>query len=212
MKILVIGASKGIGLKTVRYALDRGHEVRAFARSAEKIDIDDPKLERRTGDALNAEDVGEAVKGVDAVIVALGIAKTPQALIQPTTLFSGATEVLLPAMKAAGVNRLLAVTGFGAGDSRTAMSRFEKMGFKLVFERAYADKSKQEEMIRASGLDWTIARPGILTDGTASHSYEVQVEPETWHNGLISRGDVAHFLVHAAEDGSYIGQAPVLTR
>ncbi|TCP61632.1 putative NADH-flavin reductase [Rhodovulum bhavnagarense] len=212
MKLLVIGASKGIGLETVRYALDRGHEVRAFARSAEKIGIDDTGLERRTGDALDAADVGAAVKDVDAVIVALGIAKTPQALVRPTTLFSEATEILLPAMKTAGVNRLLVVTGFGAGDSRAAMSTVEKLGFKLVFERAYADKTKQEEMIRASGLDWTIARPGILTDGKPTHAYEVQVDPATWHNGLIARGDVAHFLVHAAEDNAHIGQAPVLTR
>ncbi|MEX5728068.1 uncharacterized protein Ga0609869_001421 [Rhodovulum iodosum] len=212
MKLLVIGASHGIGLETVRYALQRGHEVRAFARSAQTIALDDPKLDKHAGDALNAEDVAEAVKGVDAVIVALGLPKTMQAMIKPTTLFSDATRVVIAAMAGSGVRRLLAVTGFGAGDSRARLSTFESIPFRAILGRAYADKGVQEAMIRESGLDWTIARPGILTNRPPSHSYEVLVEPESWRNGLISRGDVAHFLVHAAEDGGHIGEAPVLIR
>lgn len=212
MRFLVIGASKGIGLEVVRYGLERGHEIRAFARSADKIDIEDPKLEKRVGDALDAEDVANALSGVDAVIVALGVPKTLGALARPTTLFSDATRTLLPAMSAAGVRRLLVVTGFGAGDSRSKISTVEKLPFRAFLGRAYADKSVQEELVRESGLDWTIARPGILMNRPASKAYEVLVEPEDWHNGLISRGDVAHFLVHAAEDGSYVGKAPVLIR
>jgi len=212
MRLLVIGASKGIGLETVRYALQRGHDVRAFARSADRIGIEDDRLEKLTGDALNPEDVAAALKGVDAVIVALGIPKTLAGITERTTLFSDATRVLLPAMAAAGVRRLLVVTGFGAGDSKDRISTVEKIPFKTLLGRAYADKDVQEEMIRASDLDWTIARPGILMNRPPSHAYEVLVEPETWRNGLISRGDVAHFLVHAAEDGSHVHQAPVLIR
>ncbi|MBL3570150.1 NAD-dependent epimerase/dehydratase family protein [Rhodovulum sp. BSW8] len=212
MKLLVIGASKGIGLETVRYALGRGHDVRAFARRAEGIAIDDPKLEKVTGDAGDAAAVKAAVQGVDAVVMTLGLPKTLPAMMRKTTLFSDATRVLLPAMKSSGVRRLLAVTGFGAGDSKAKMSTVEKLGFKALLERAYADKTAQERLIRESGLDWTIARPGILTSTAPSHAYDVLVEPETWHNGLISRGDVAHFLVHAAEDASHIGEAPVLIR
>jgi len=211
MRLLVIGASKGIGLETVRYALSRDHEVRAFARGAEGIALDDPRLEKVAGDALNAEDVAGALKGVDAVIMALGVPKTMKGL-GPTTLFSDATRNLLPAMAAAGVKRLLVVTGFGAGDSKTRMSTVEKIPFKTLLGRAYADKDVQEELIKASNLDWTIARPGILTNRPASHAYEVLVTPEEWRNGLISRGDVAHFLVTAAEDGSHVGEAPVLIR
>ncbi|MBN2907446.1 MAG: SDR family oxidoreductase [Rhodobacteraceae bacterium] len=211
MKFLIIGASKGIGLETVTYALGRGHDVRAFARHPEAIAIDTPKLEKFAGDATKAEDVAKALAGVDAVIMTLGVPKTVQGLGK-TTLFSDATRVLLPAMSQAGVRRLLVVTGFGAGDSKAKMSTVEKLPFRALLGRAYADKDVQEEMIRASDLDWTIARPGILMNRPASHAYEVLVEPETWRNGLISRGDVAHFLVHAAEEGSHIGQAPVLIR
>lgn len=211
MRFLVIGASRGIGLETVRYALGRGHEVRAFARSAGGIGIDDPALEKVDGDARDAEDVAAALKDVDAVMLTLGLPKTLKGL-GPTTLFSDATRVLLAAMAAAGVKRLLVVTGFGAGDSKAKMSTVEKIPFKSLLGRAYADKDVQEELIKASGLDWTIARPGILTNRPPSHSYDVLVTPDSWRNGLISRGDVAHFLVHTAEDGTHVGEAPVLIR
>jgi uncharacterized protein YbjT (DUF2867 family) len=70
----------------------------------------------------------------------------------------------------------------------------------------------QEDLIKGADLDWTIARPGILTDNAMTGKYEVLVSPGTWRQGVISRADVAHFLVHAAEDGSHIRETPALQR
>jgi uncharacterized protein YbjT (DUF2867 family) len=84
--------------------------------------------------------------------------------------------------------------------------------FKAILGRAYADKAVQEDLIKASSLDWTIARPGILTDNKGTGRYNVLVEPESWRQGVISRADVAHFLVGAAETGSHVHQTPALQR
>jgi uncharacterized protein YbjT (DUF2867 family) len=211
MRIAVIGASRGIGRKVVEYALERGHAVRAVARSAESIEIGADGFEPVAGDATDPEVLARAVAGVDAVILCLGVPRDIRAL-KPTTLFSTATQALIPVMEDAGVRRLLTVTGFGAGDSYGKLSTPEKITFKLFLGRAYADKAIQEDLIRGSTLDWTIARPGILTDAPMSGKYQVLVEPETWRQGIIGRADVAHFLVHAAEDGSYIGKTPALQR
>lgn len=211
MKITVIGASRGIGRKVVDYALTRGHTVRALARSADSMGIDAPGFEPVAGDATDPVALARAVEGADAVILTLGVPRDLRAL-KRTTLFSDATRALIPAMEAAGVRRLLAVTGFGAGDSAAKLSSLEKIPFRLFLGRAYADKAVQEDMIRASGLDWTIARPGILNDNAMSGKYKVLVEPETWRQGIISRADVAHFLVHAVEDGSHIGKTPAIQR
>ena len=211
MKLTVIGASRGIGRKVVDYALSRGHSVRALARSADKMGIEAEGIEPIAGDATDPAALARAVEGADAVILTLGVPRDMRAL-KRTTLFSDATRALIPAMEAAGVKRLLAVTGFGAGDSAAKLSTVERIPFKLFLGRAYADKAVQEEMIRASGLDWTIARPGILNDNAMSGKYKVLVEPETWRQGIISRADVAHFLVHAAEDGSHIGKTPAIQR
>jgi putative NADH-flavin reductase len=70
--VLVVGASNGIGLETVKAALAAGYRMRAFARSAAEIELSDTNLERFSGDALKASDVEAALVGVDAVVQALG--------------------------------------------------------------------------------------------------------------------------------------------
>jgi putative NADH-flavin reductase len=72
-KVLIIGASKGIGLETVKRALKAGHSVRAVSRSATAIRLRDPKLEKLDGDALSRDTVEHALVGVDAVIQTLGV-------------------------------------------------------------------------------------------------------------------------------------------
>lgn len=208
--VLVMGASSGIGLAATRLALERGYAVRALARSVARIGLSDAALSKVTGDARNAADVRAALEGVDAVIQALGVPANMRMLTGPVDLFSAATRVLVPAMTAAGVRRLVAVTGFGAGDSRAAISPLQRPGFMLVFGRAYADKDVQERLIRESALDWVIARPGVLTNGAATGRYRVLADPAQWRNGIIARADVADFLVSQLDSDTYLRQAPVL--
>lgn len=208
MRVLIIGASKGIGLETTRQALESGHQVRALARSAPGMALSDPKLEKIRGDALRNEDVEAALIGVDVVIQTLGVGLGD--MFRPVHLFSDATRVLIAAMRAQGVKRLICVTGFGAGDSRASISPLQRLPFQIVFGRAYEDKSLQEGLIRESGLDWTIARPGVLTGGPRTGRYRILAEPSQWRNGLISRSDVADFLVRQIEDRTHLRKAPVL--
>lgn len=206
--VLVIGASKGIGLETVKAGLAAGHRVRAFARSASAMTLSKGGLERFSGDALNAGDVASALDGVDVVVQALGV--PVKNLLGPVTLFSDATNVLVPAMEKAGVRRVISVTGFGTGDSREAIGILQRVPFRIVFGRAYDDKDAQEMRIRKSGLDWTFVRPGVLTPGSATGRYKVLSDPSSWRNGLISRADVAHFIVSEIGRPSYVRKAVVL--
>lgn len=210
MRVLVIGASKGIGLETVRQALAAGYSVRALARSANSIELTDSRLEKVQGNALNAQDVAAALIGLDAVIMTLGVGLTD--MLRPVHLFSAATRVLIAAMKAQGLKRLICLTGFGAGESKASISCLQRLPFEMVFGRAYADKSVQEQLIQQSGLDWTIARPGVLTSGPCSGRYKILADASQWRNGIISRADVAEFLVRQIEDLSYVHKAPVLVR
>ena len=88
MKLLVIGASGGIGLEVVKQALSRGHEVRAFAPSADSIMHSNSRLEKRNGSALKVSDIASAMTGVDAVILTLGIRAGPGMVLGPVDLFS----------------------------------------------------------------------------------------------------------------------------
>ncbi|XYD11904.1 NAD(P)-binding oxidoreductase (plasmid) [Methylobacterium sp. NMS12] len=206
--VLVLGASKGIGLETVKAALAAGHGVRAFARSAAGIDLSDPGLERFTGDALDAGDVANALEGIDVVVQALGV--PVRDLLRPMRLFSDSTNVLVPAMERAGVSRLIAVTGFGAGDSRDAITPLQRLPFRLVFGHAYDDKDAQEMRIRRSGLAWTLVRPGVLTSAAATGRYQALTEPASWRGGLIGRADVAGYIVGQIAEPSHERRTVVL--
>jgi nucleoside-diphosphate-sugar epimerase len=116
--VLIIGASRGIGLETVKLALKAGHSVRAMARSASAIRLRDPKLKKLDGDALDQPTMERVLAGIDAVIQTLGVSPSPELIFGGTRLSSVATRVLVNAMEASAVKRLIRVTGFGAGDSR----------------------------------------------------------------------------------------------
>jgi putative NADH-flavin reductase len=212
-KVLIIGASRGLGLETVRVALRAGHNVRALARSAASIPIKDASLEKVSGDALDREKVRTAVQGIDAVVQTLGVRFSPRVVVGGTRLFSDSARVLVDAMTISAVKRLIAVTGLGAGDSRGHGGLlYDMLVFPLLLKRVYDDKDVQELIIRASSLDWTIVRPGLLTNGPATGQYRVLTRSQDWHAGSISRADVADFLVQQISDRSSIGATPLLIR
>jgi uncharacterized protein YbjT (DUF2867 family) len=212
-KILVIGASRGIGRETVRTALRAGYSVRALARSAASIPIKDAALENVSGDALDRNTIQDALKDVDVVIQTLGVDFSPRLIFEGTTLFSESTRILVDAMKAAGVKRLITVTGLGAGDSRGHGGfGYDWIVFPLLLKRVYDDKDVQEWIVRSSGLDWTIVRPGLLTNSPATGRYRILTTSKDWRFGVICGADVADFLVRQVDDRALIGATPLLIR
>ncbi len=209
--ILFLGATSGIGALAVQEASGRGIPVRAFARSAGRI-APSEFVEPAPGDARNPADLSAALAGMTAVIYALGIRERLAMLWEHETLFSESTGALLAAMEDGGVRRLVAVTGFGAGRSRAAMSSLERLGHGALLGRPYADKSCQEALIERSEFDWTIVRPVILTRGPRSGRLRVLREPSEWRNGLVARADVAAYLVDAIVHGRDIRRDVVLSR
>ena len=210
-KVLVMGASRGIGLETVKAALAQGHNVRALARHPQSIAVSHPNLEKIKGDALNPTQVKSALEHIDVVVQTLGVTAGLDMILGPVRLFSKSTSVLIPAMEEIGAKRLISVSGFGAGDSHARLGCLQGTVFRLILGQAYADKDIQEELIRESDLDWVIVRPVILTNGNRTGRYKIIIDPKKWRNGFISRKDVADFLVRQVDDERYLGQTPLLT-
>ena len=210
--LLIIGASGGIGRHAVRIALQEGHRVRGLSRSAGPIDGAGPEFEPVAGDATDADTVARALDGIDGVILTVGLKPSLRRTLLPVSLFSDSTRAVIAAMEATGVRRLVAVTGFGAGDSQAALSLPERLAHRLALGRAYDDKTRQEELIRASTLDWLIVRPTILTHGRGGGRYRVLRTQAEWRNGLIPRADVASFVVREAAAPTLVQETPVLAR
>ena len=152
-------------------------------RSAASIPIQDANLDTVSGDALDRDTIRDALRDVEVVIQTLGVNFAPKLIFEGTTLFSDSTRILVDAMKVAGVKRLIAVTGLGAGDSRGHGGFiYDAVVFPLLLKRVYDDKDVQEWIIKSSGLDWTIVRPGLLTNSDATGIYRVLTAPNSrWY-------------------------------
>jgi putative NADH-flavin reductase len=207
MKVAVLGASAGIGLQCVRLALQKGHEVVTLSRRVVPIP-DQIKLTRVQGSATNTSAVRTAMEGAEAVLMTLGT-KSPL----PTTMFSDSSRVVLRVLQEIGSSPILiALTGFGAGDSWSYNSLPMRILFTLVLKQVYVDKGRQEGLIADGYPRWEIVRPGRLTNGSMTGRYRVlDTLVDGMKMGAISRADVAQFLVAQAEQPTYLGKYPALT-
>lgn len=211
-RILVIGGSQGVGLAVCQAAIAKGHSVRAMSRRGRLPEDVGRTCEAFAGDARTSADVARALDGIDVVVQALGVPPSLDLVFKRVTLFSEATRVLLPEMKKAGVRKLVAVTGFGAGDSDGAINTLQRLPFKILLKNAYDDKSIQEALIASSDLEWLIVRPGVLMNCRASRNYNVLTRPSDWRNGIVARQDVADFIVKRIEANALNREKPVIIR
>lgn len=208
MKVLIIGATGGTGCQLVEQALTAGHDVTALVRNPGKIRARQERLRVVQGDILDFDSLDSAVAGQDAVLSSLGT----KAVFKPVKVFSEGTSNLLRAMTKHGVRRLICITGIGAGDSRGHGGFFyDKIILPIFLKRIYQDKDKQEELIRKSDRDWTIVRPGFLTNGPSTGSYRVLTDLTGATVGQISRADVAAFMLAQLSSDRYLRQTPLLT-
>jgi uncharacterized protein YbjT (DUF2867 family) len=206
VRILVVGASQGTGALTVAAALERGHDVTAFARSPQKLTLEHPRLTRRPGDFHDHASVDGAVQGHEAVIITASAVGMRAFRAQPR-YFSLGTGYVIEAMKTHGVRRLVVLSAIGVGDSRPLFNAFMRIVLiDLLLRLPYRDHERQERQVMESGLDWIIARPGRLTNRPAGHRYikKATIEPLPL---AISRADVADFLVEAVETDTWVRKA-----
>lgn len=208
MKLLVIGATRGIGRRLVEMALDEGHKVTALVRDPGRLPLSHDRLEVVKGDIRDKAAVRRAVEDQDAVCVTIGINPTRQ----PVRVFSEGTRNVIDAMAGNASNILICVTGIGAGDSRHHGGFFyDKIINPLLLKTIYEDKDRQEALVRKAKLDWVIVRPGFLTNGPLTGTYRTLTELEGIRAGKISRADVAHFILTEIKAKQYLSKTPLLT-
>ena len=211
MRVLVIGASQGLGRETVRKALAEGHRVTAFARHPERIGITHERLKLHAGDVLKLDDVKAAMKNQQAVIITLGL-PTKQAMgFGHSLVLSGGTANVIEAMERAGVNRLILETAIGAGESKHQIGWLYRFSLRGILRHIFREKDTQEALVRASKLDWTIVRPVTLTFGPETDEYLVDPPMSFGMFTQISRADVAAFMVEQLTDDSHLRKAVVVS-
>jgi putative NADH-flavin reductase len=201
VNLLIVGATGGTGQQLVTQALQRGHQVTALVRK-EPSGAPRPGLTTVLGNVLDASSLDRAVHGQDAVVSALG----HKQFFRPTRILSEGTRNLIGAMRRHGVRRFVCETALGISDAWWQMGLAYTLFVRpVVLPLYFWDKVRQEAVIRASELDWTIVRPGALTNGPKRGQYRHGPRVGHWLRTVrISRADVAAFMLDQLTDNRYV--------
>jgi len=198
-KLLVLGATGGIGRQVVSQALDAGHQVTAFVRHPDKMGIRHERLTLTIGDVTaGGSALSSAVRGQDAVISALGRGNSFKA----DGLMQRAVPSIISAMQTNHVRRLIFVSAMGVGDTSRDAPVMPRIFHRLLLRGIFADKRAAEDIIRRSDLDWTIVHPTGLTYGPLTGTYRIGEHLTMRGFPTISRADTAHFILRQVDDGS----------
>lgn len=198
--VFVLGASGGVGRQIVAQALARGHAVTAQTRDAGKLEDLNDAVQGISLEPTDTKALETALTGHDAVIFALGVKRLK------TTLFSDATRALLPAMKTAGLRRLIAITGVGAGETKGHGGFvYDRLIFPYITKHIYADKTVQEDLIEASDLDWAIVRPAPFSEKQSADKLLAitRIKADTKLR-RITKSEVATFVLNQMESDMYL--------
>jgi putative NADH-flavin reductase len=203
MRLLVLGATGGIGKYLLEYATARGHEVTAFARSPQKIALKSGRLRTVSGDLLNADQLAEVLPGHDAVLSAFG----------PSTLRRVRTrgqfgEVLSKALERSGVRRALVVSSALLFREQNALGNLLRA---TLFRNLIPDMTAMEAALERNGFEWTMVRPPRLTNGPLTQNYSV-ADGRLPKGMIISRACVADFMVKEAERPAHVRQIVGLSK
>jgi len=200
VRIGVIGSTGRTGRLVLGEGLRRGHAMTAFTRRPQELAGVRGLAAVIHGDGRSLDDIRRAVRGQDAVISIVSSEGRG-----PTTVMSDVTRALLAGMSEAGVRRLVTVSVYALQGHRPWIA----INFvRWLLRRPYADFARMERIVASSGLDWTIVRPPLLTNGPATGHVRSAAGMEDFAQGpySISRADLAATLVDLAEDSQHVGK------
>lgn len=203
MRIVIFGATGGLGRLLVDQALANGHTVTAFARNLDRLPATPTGLVGVAGNVLDREKVRAAVAGQDAVICAFGVRPGKN----PGRLYSQGTHIVVEAMGAQGVSRLICVSTWLVRESRRNAGPLVRIFVPVLQPQLFRDRERQEAEVRESQLNWTLVRPARLTDGPPTGRYRVGGDLKLSARSHVSRADVADFVLHELADPTYIREA-----
>lgn len=210
MDILIIGATGRTGRLVMRLALEQGHHVTAFVRSAEKLTQPLTGVRIVQGDARDQMMINNLISQhkFDAVVVAIG-----GATFKCSDVRAVSTKNIVDALEARSPStRLWVISSAGSNESMDQLGFFSRTFLNNILKGHISDHSKQEKLVQKSSLPYTIVRPTGLRDTTvvSDHDYMV-ITSEMIPTNNIRRGDLAHFIVNNIFNEKYIGKAVVLT-
>jgi putative NADH-flavin reductase len=202
MRIAIVGASGQTGKPLIEETLARGHDVIAIARSPEKIEFSDPRVEKRAGDGFDEASIIAALAGADAVITTVGKTNLRD---KRYNLSTAAHRSVVAGMRAHDIKRLVVISSIGAAQG-IKRKGWQRNVYLFLRRKYYRDMFQMEQELEASGVDVTILRAPALYNGPSNKNYRVLEDENYLHVLRISRADIAHFILDDVEKGTWVNR------
>jgi uncharacterized protein YbjT (DUF2867 family) len=189
--VLVAGATGGTGQEVVEQALAKGYIVRALVRDDAKARmLFGDRVQYVVGDVREPRSLKRAVKGADQVISALGANVQRDPENSPERVDYAGVKALAEAARAAGVSQFILVSSMGVTHPDHQLN--------AMLDNILSWKLKGEDAVRATGINYTIVRPGELTNEAGGRrGVRIMQGDPIGGEGSVSRTDVAAILVSA---------------
>lgn len=211
MRIVIFGANGQTGRLLTQRVLDAGHSAVAVTRSPDQFPLADSGLTVAGADVREASSLIDVIRGADAVLSTLGVPFSLHAI----DTYSVGVRNIVSAMHDTAVRRLVVVSSTGAYpypnriDTPASLRLFEPVITRTIGKTTYDDQRRMEEIVRASGLDWTIVRPSGLFDLPEPTNYVAgEVNPV---GGFTARIDLADYMTKLAGDPDAAGKTVVVS-
>ena len=216
MKLTIVAATGGIGRQVFEQAVAAGHDVTAVVRNPEKLRGAPARIVAADLSAADPATLQSAVEGADAVLSGLGPTSTAEAGVA-----AQGTRAIVDAMTATGATRIVVVSaapiGTVASPGRPDPPKHDPGdGFvmrhalnplvKATLRKHYADLALMEDILRDSGLAWTVIRPPRLTDKPLTGTYRIAYGRNLRRGVLVSRADVAHLMLRVLDQPQTVKQ------
>ena len=210
MRLVLFGATGNVGQRVATEALRRGHEVVGVVRDPAAVKSPDPRVRLVKGDATNADNIAEIVRGADAVVSA--ISPRPNARGLPAPSLRANARALIKGLRAAGVKRVLYVGGASSLEVAPGKALADTPDFPEIY-KAEAREGREALSVwrdEAKGLDWTYLSPAAeIAPGERTGKYRTtgdQLLVDAKGRSFITFEDYAVAVLDELERPQHVGQ------
>jgi nucleoside-diphosphate-sugar epimerase len=215
-KLLILGSTGRTGKYLLKEALARGFEINILVRDIQKVKIRSEKLRIFEGTPFNKEDLAEALQGCTHVLSALNISRNSDfpwsGLRTPKNFLEKTIQNLIDLSKINPLQSVIIISAWGVSETRNDIPFWFRWMINFTnVKYGYLGHEDQERLLKNSDLDWTIVRPVILTNNKIIKIVLVSLHNYPKPNFLISRMNVANFMLDIFEKSLYVKQTPTIS-
>lgn len=206
MRIALFGANGATGRLLTRQALDAGHDVVAVTRRPTDFPLAHARLRVVEADVHDRARTADAMAEAEVVLSTLGVPFSRK----PISVYSDGVASIVEGMVKHGITRVVAVSSSATEPGRHADGGFllnrvmQPLITRTIGKTTYADMRAMERLLRSSGLEWTVMRPGGLFDAAGVSDYELR--PDRSERVFTSRADLAASILAQAGDRTWVGK------